>query len=62
MWLTREEFKQQVFERDEHCCVVCGKPAVDAHHILERRLFGLLTVPELFTGRVLNDGMFSDGV
>ena len=40
MWLTREEFKEQVFNRDEHVCVVCGKPAVDAHHILERRLFG----------------------
>lgn len=37
--LTRDEFRTQVFERDKGRCVVCGEPAVDAHHILERRLF-----------------------
>jgi hypothetical protein len=37
--LTRDEFRNGVFERDGHKCVVCGKPAVDAHHILERRLW-----------------------
>ena len=37
--LTREEFKQQVFQRDQHRCIVCHKPAVDAHHLLERKLF-----------------------
>lgn len=35
----REIFRQQVFERDNHKCVNCGDKAVDAHHILERRLF-----------------------
>lgn len=39
MLLSREEFRKQVFTRDKYCCVVCGKPAQDAHHILERRLF-----------------------
>ena len=37
--LSRDEFRNSVFERDNHKCVICGKPAVDAHHIIERRLF-----------------------
>lgn len=37
--LSREEFKERVFARDKHCCVVCSAPAVDAHHILDRKLF-----------------------
>ena len=37
--LSRDEFRESVFERDHHLCVMCGKPAADAHHILERRLF-----------------------
>lgn len=38
--LTRDQFREGVFERDGHKCVVCSAPAVDAHHILERRLWG----------------------
>lgn len=37
--LSREEFKKFVFSRDNDTCVICHKPAVDAHHIIERRLF-----------------------
>jgi hypothetical protein len=37
--LSREVFKHQVFERSGGACVFCGEPAVDAHHILERKLF-----------------------
>lgn len=37
--LTRDEFKERVFARDGGKCVFCGNPAVDAHHIIERRLF-----------------------
>jgi len=37
--LTRSEFRNQVFARDNSKCVVCGVHAVDAHHILERRLW-----------------------
>lgn len=37
--LTREAFKTQVFARSKQRCVFCGAPAVDAHHILERKLF-----------------------
>jgi hypothetical protein len=37
--LTRDNFRNSVFERDKHLCVICKEPAVDAHHILERRLF-----------------------
>jgi hypothetical protein len=37
--LTRDEFREGVFARDAHKCVYCGNKGVDAHHILERRLF-----------------------
>lgn len=37
--LTREAFHRAVFARSSGRCVVCGKSAVDAHHILERKLF-----------------------
>lgn len=37
--LTRDQFREGVFIRDGHKCVFCGEPAVDAHHILERRLW-----------------------
>jgi hypothetical protein len=44
--LTREAFREGVFARDGHKCVVCGKTAeqtpegkLDAHHIIERRLW-----------------------
>lgn len=37
--LSREEFKKQVFQRNNAKCVFCGAPAVDAHHILDRKLF-----------------------
>jgi hypothetical protein len=37
--MNRNEFREAVFERDHHECVVCGAPAQDAHHITERRLW-----------------------
>lgn len=37
--LTRDEFRESTFARDNNKCVLCGDPAQDAHHILERRLF-----------------------
>jgi len=37
--LSRDDFRAQVFARDRNRCVCCGRPAQDAHHILERRLF-----------------------
>lgn len=37
--LSRADFKLQVFNRDLTQCVVCKKPAVDAHHLIERKLF-----------------------
>lgn len=37
--MTRDVFREAVFARDQHKCVVCGAKAVDAHHIMERRLF-----------------------
>ena len=44
MLLTRDEFRTQVFARDGHRCVICGNEArdgvrLDAHHIIERRLW-----------------------
>ncbi|TRZ48823.1 MAG: hypothetical protein D4S01_09695, partial [Dehalococcoidia bacterium] len=37
--LTREQFREQVFARDSNKCVICGSPAVDPHHILDRSLW-----------------------
>jgi RNA ligase-like protein len=39
MLLSRDDFRNAVFKRDGHKCVVCGAPAADAHHIVERRLW-----------------------
>lgn len=40
--LSRDDFRNGVFKRDGYKCVVpsCGKDAKDAHHVLERRLWG----------------------
>jgi hypothetical protein len=51
--LTRDEFRESVFRRDNHLCVICHAPGVDAHHILERRLF---TAPEEFGGYFIENG------
>lgn len=44
--LSRDKFRESVFERDGHRCVFCGRRAedtpegkLDAHHIVERRLW-----------------------
>lgn len=44
--LSRDDFREGVFNRDGHKCVFCGKTAeqtpegkLDAHHIIERRLW-----------------------
>lgn len=39
MLLSREQFRERVFARDKHRCVICAAPAADAHHIVERKLF-----------------------
>lgn len=51
--LTRDEFRESVFSRDSFKCVVCGEPGVDAHHIIERRLF---TAPHEFGGYFIENG------
>jgi hypothetical protein len=51
--LTRNEFRNGVFARDNHKCVICKQPAVDAHHIMERRLF---TAESEFGGYFLENG------
>ncbi len=37
--LTRDQFREGVFAREGHTCVICAAQAQDAHHIIERRLF-----------------------
>lgn len=39
MLLTRTQFREGVFARDNHTCVICQSQAQDAHHIMERRLW-----------------------
>jgi 5-methylcytosine-specific restriction endonuclease McrA len=35
---VRAAFREAVFLRDNHRCVVCGRPAVDPHHVSDRTL------------------------
>lgn len=37
--LTRDDFRESVFERDGYRCVACGENAADAHHIIDRALW-----------------------
>lgn len=37
--MTRDDFREGVFARDGYKCVFCDEKALDAHHILERRLW-----------------------
>lgn len=37
--LSRSEFNFEVFARSNLACVFCDKPAIDSHHILDRKLF-----------------------
>lgn len=37
--LSRDNFRVNIFSRDDFKCVRCGDVAVDAHHIIERKLF-----------------------
>lgn len=38
--MTRDEFRNSVFKRDNYQCVICKSTSnLDAHHIMERRLF-----------------------
>jgi len=37
--LKRDDFRENIFKRDKQKCVWCGDIAVDAHHIIERKLF-----------------------
>lgn len=37
--LDRDAFKKSVFHRSGGICVFCALPAVDPHHILERKLY-----------------------
>ena len=39
MQMTRDEFRNAVFKRDNNRCIICGGIGQDAHHIMERRLF-----------------------
>ena len=37
--LTRGDFRRHVSDRDNGKCVICKKPAVDAYHIMDRKLW-----------------------
>ena len=51
---TRDQFREAVFARDDHKCVVCGAQSQDAHHIMERRLF---TEPHELGGYFVDNGV-----
>lgn len=37
--LTRDKFREDVFRRDRNRCVICSRNGVDAHHIIDRKLW-----------------------
>lgn len=37
--LTRDQFRDRVFERDSYKCVICGQSTNTAHHIIDRSLW-----------------------
>lgn len=37
--LTRDQFRERALTRSGGRCVLCGAPATEVHHIIERRLF-----------------------
>lgn len=37
--LTRDQFRERALTRSGGRCVLCGKPATEVHHVIERRLF-----------------------
>lgn len=37
--MTRDEFRNSVFKRDNYKCIICRKQANEAHHIIERKLW-----------------------
>lgn len=37
--LSRKDFRELALRRDDGRCVLCGAPATEVHHLLERRLF-----------------------
>ena len=37
--LSIDKFRERVFKRDNHKCIICKDAAKNAHHIIERRLF-----------------------
>lgn len=53
--LSRDTFRKSVFERDNYICIIpgCNEKAVDAHHIIERRLW---KDPSEFGGYFLCNG------
>lgn len=51
--LSRDEFRESVFKRDGHKCVICGADGKDSHHIMERRLF---TEPTELGGYFIDNG------
>lgn len=52
--LDRDAFREAVFARDGHQCVICGATGeLDAHHIVERRLW---TAPQEGGGYFLDNG------
>lgn len=37
--MVRDAFRAAVLKRDGYKCICCSKPATDAHHIMDRKLF-----------------------
>jgi len=48
----RDIFRESVFERDNHKCVVCGEPALDAHHIIAFSQKAIIRIIIMINGEI----------
>jgi hypothetical protein len=53
MLLTHDTFREKVFARDNHTCVLCGSAGEHAYHIIDQHLF---TEPNELGGYFLDNG------
>ena len=52
--LSRDNFRELVFKRDNYKCIICDEVNnLDAHHIIERRLFNIEYCLEPMNGTVI---------
>ncbi len=59
--LTRDDFREGVFARDNHKCVFCGEPAVvESPAIVNNQLVGVIRPLGTPTGKLLKEMLIAE--